>query len=287
MVADFGGASGRLVKVSQHSYPFGCSFKNPKMKDVSKLIFVDAAAGREKMLSADAYAVYQKVYDGIGRAISGTAVTFSVSETNSFWYSGLRGGSDSYASALWAADYLHWWAARGASNINFHTGDRTGGEVTMPCQYAAFVTSEEGYEVRPLSYGMKLVDLGGHGRVVPVNVVAGGGHNLCEYATISDEKVVSITLINKSHGAKGESIDVRVTSDAAFKETGAQVIFLRGRNDDIAGGSGDVTLGDAQIKSDGTWDGHWTPLPVLTGDGNTIPVTIPPASAAVVRVGMR
>src|SRR5262249_8421489 len=36
MVADFGNPAGRLVKISQHWYPFGCSFKNPKMKDVQK-----------------------------------------------------------------------------------------------------------------------------------------------------------------------------------------------------------------------------------------------------------
>ena len=208
MVAEFGSAAGRLVKISQHSYPFGCSFKNPKARaDVSKLIFVDAGEGREKMLSPAAYGIYRKIYDGIAGSISGTPVTYCLTETNSFWFSGLKGGSDSYASALWGVDYLHWWAARGASNVNFHTGDRTGGEVTLPCQYAAFVTARDGYEVRPLGYGMKLFDLGGHGRSVPIDVGTATEQNLCEYATLSEEKVVSVTLINKSHGGVRGEID--------------------------------------------------------------------------------
>ncbi len=288
MAVDFGSSSGRLVRISQHSYPFGCSFKNPKAKDdVSKLIPVDAGAAREKMLSPAAYAIYQKIYDGIASSISGTSVAYGLTETNSFWFSGSKGASDSYASALWAVDYLHWWAAREASNIDFHTGDRTGGEVTLPCQYAAFVTSGEGYEVRPLGYGMKLFDLGGHGRIVPIENSSAEKQILCKYATLSEEKVVSITLINKSHGASAESIDVQIKSDVPFNAPGAEVIYLRGKNDDISGGAGDVTLGDAPIKADGTWNGHWTPLRLSADSSDVISVSIPPASAAVVRVGIR
>ncbi len=288
MVADFGNPSGRLVKISQHSYPFGCSFKNPKARDdVSKLIPVDAGLGREKMLSPSAYEIYRKIYDGIAHSISGTPVTYCLTETNSFWFSGLKGASDSYASALWASDYLHWWAARGASNINFHTGDRTGGEVTLPCQYAAFVTSGDGYEVRPLSYGMKLFDLGGHGRHLPLETVSAKKEALREYAPLSEGKVVSVPLINKSHGASAESVDVEIKADVPLAESGAQVIYLRAKNDDISGTAGDVTLGDAPIKTDGTWNGHWTPLPLSAENNTVIHVTVPPASAAVVRAVIR
>ena len=30
------------------------------------------------------------------------------------------GASNAFASALWALDYLHWWAAHGAAGVNFH-----------------------------------------------------------------------------------------------------------------------------------------------------------------------
>src|ERR1700722_9162158 len=87
---------------------------------------------------------------------------------------GVEGASDSYASALWSIDYLYWWAEHGSNGLNFHTGDRAGGgDRSLPSRYAAFVTAGTGYDVRPLSYGMKVFDLGGHGRLVPVTVAAG------------------------------------------------------------------------------------------------------------------
>lgn len=283
MVEDFGIPAGRLVKISQHTYPFGCSFKNPKDRDdIRKLVPVDAVAAREKMLSPAAYATYQKIYDGIAHATAGTPVTYCLSETNSFWFSGLKGASDSYASALWAADYLHWWAAHGAANVDFHTGDRTGGEVTLPCQYAAFVTSANGYEARPLAYGMKLFDLGGHGSSIPIDAAATARKDLSAYATLANDKKMYVTLINKSHGSSGQSIDVLIKPDVPLAASGAQVIYLRSKNDDISATAGDVTLGDAQIQPDGTWNGHWTDLPPSGEAENVIRISVPPATAAVV-----
>jgi hypothetical protein len=145
MVRDFGGASGRLVQLTLHSYPFGCSYRNPGERDVTKLVPIDDAAARESMLAPAAYGTYEKIRQGIADAVAGTPVSFRLTETNSFWFSGIKGASDSYASALWGLDYLHWWTSHGAAGLNFHTGDRTGGAVSLPCRYAAFVSSAQGY----------------------------------------------------------------------------------------------------------------------------------------------
>jgi hypothetical protein len=285
MVRDFGNASVRLMKITQHSYPFGCSYKNPNArKDITKLVPFDAAESREKMLSPEAYLVYESIYEGIAGAISGTSVSYRLTETNSYWFSGLKGASDSYASALWGVDYLHWWAGHGADGVNFHTGDRTGGEQSLPCRYAAFVTSGHGYEVRPLGYGMKLFDFGGHGKELPV--AAPPATNLIAYATLEAD-TVSVTLINKAHGSESEEQAVQVELDTSLAESKAQVIFLRARNDDIGGSSADVTLGGAPIKEDGSWNGRWTQLPSAAVSDHVITVTMPPASAAVVKAVIR
>ena len=145
MVRDFANASGGLRMITQHSYPFGCAYKNPQVgKDITKLVPFGAAESREKMLSPAAYDTYQTIYKGIAGAIGRSSVCFRLTEANSFWSSGLKGASDSYAAALWAVDYLYWWADHGAEGINFHTGDRTGGGSSMVCRYAAFVTSGRG-----------------------------------------------------------------------------------------------------------------------------------------------
>ncbi len=233
MVRDFANASGRLKMITQHSYPFGCSYKNPQARgDITRLIPFDAAQSREKMLSPNAYHTYETIYQGIASAIAGTSVPYRLTETNSFWFSGLKGASDSYASALWAVDYLYWWAEHGARGMNFHTGDRTGGDLSMDCRYAAFVTSGHGYEARPLAYGMKLFDLGGHGKLLPVAVSSEA--NLVSYASLEND-TVAVTIINKNHGPGSEEQTVQIKLDAPLAISKAQVIFLRARNNDIAG----------------------------------------------------
>ncbi len=302
VVRDFGNADGRLVELTVHSYPFGCAYRSFKQVDITKLdpsdpttsptggpvlTPFDAAESRDKMLSPTAYAEYEKIRQGVANAIAGTNVSYRLTETNSFWFSGLKGASDSYASALWGVDYLHWWTSHGAAGVNFHTGDRTGGTVTLPCRYAVFVTSEKGYEVRPLGYGLKLFDLGRGAKVLPVTVSATKSDaNLVAYATLADDgKTLAVTVVNKSHGPAAGNVDVQIQPDAPLASTDAPTIFLTATNGDIAGGSSAVKLGGAPIKEDGTWNGHWTPLPV-GGDG-AINVTMPSASAAVIKVALK
>jgi hypothetical protein len=284
MVRDFGGAGGHLAKISQHSYSFGCSYKNYKEKDVTKLIPQDAAAAREKMLAPDAVGIYEKIRAGMADAVAGTAVGFRLSEVNSYWFSGLEGASDRYASALWGADYLHWWTARGADGLNFHTGDRTGGAIVLPCRYAAFVTDGHGYEARPLAYGLKLFELGGCGKILPVNISSAPEQNLTAYAALTGDQMICLTLINQSHGPGATNTEVQIKLDTPVAKSGAKIIFLTARHDDIAGVSADVTLGGARIKKNGSWPGRWTTLPVSTASDGLIFVTMPPASAAVIQV---
>jgi hypothetical protein len=286
MVQQFGAPAGRLVQITQHSYPLGCSYRNPGQKDVARLVPVDARAGREKMLSPDAYATYRKIYDGIESAIAGTPLTFRLTEGNSFWFSGLAGASDRYAAALWGVDYLRWWTAHGTAGLNFHTGDKTGGAIELPCRYAAFVTATNGYHIRPLGYGMKLFSLGGEGRVLSASVSAGPNQNLAAYANLVKTKTVSVTLINKTHGAGATKVTVHIQADAPVSSRNARIITLSSNAGDIAAVAAEVTLGGAPILEDGSWHGHWTRLPVAAGTSR-ITVILPPASASVVQFNLK
>jgi len=46
-------------------------------------------------------------------------------EANSFYNGGAENVSDTFASALWSLDFLHWWAAHGCHGINLHTVTRS------------------------------------------------------------------------------------------------------------------------------------------------------------------
>jgi hypothetical protein len=269
-----------LIKITQHSYPFGCAYKNPQARtNIANLIPFDAAEAREKMLSPKAYDIYEKIYRGIAGAITNTALAYRLTEVNSYWFSGLQGASDSYVSGLWAVDYLHWWTSHGADGMNFHTGDRTGGDVSLPCRYAAFVTSAHGYEARPLAYGMKLFDLGGHGKQLTITNSA--STNLVAYATL-DSNTIFVTLLNKAQGTSDENSKIQIKLDAPVDDSSAQAIFLQAKNGVIGTGSSGVTLGGGSIKEDGTWNGNWAPVKIT--NNKFIAISMPPASAAVVRV---
>ncbi len=283
LVRNSGAPAGPLIQITQHSYSFGCSYKNPGEKEVTKLVPVEAAAAREKMLSPKAYDIYQKIYDGIATSIGDAPISFRMSEVNSYWFSGLEGASDRYASALWAVDYLHWWTLHGAAGLNFHTGDRTGGAITLPCRYAAFVSSSKGYEVRPLGYGLKLFSLGGQGRMLPATVSGATNGNVAAYASLSGKKTVYVTVINKAHGGAAADTEVEIKWDEVLKGENAQVIELLARDNDIAAGSSEVTLGGAPILEDGSWGGKWAFLPLVPG-AERLRFHLPSAAAAVVRV---
>jgi hypothetical protein len=284
LARDFGSPDGRLVQITQHSYPFGCSYKNPRdgMKDVKLLVPVDVNEARHRMLSSPPVALYEEILKGMRTAVAGTPLTFRLTETNSYWFSGLEGASDRHASALWALDYLHWWMSHGAAGINFHTGDRTGGSVNLPCRYAAFVSSDKGYEVRPLAYGMKLFAASGTGRYLPVQVPA--SEPIAAYAVTRDDGVIVVTLINRD--ATNEA-GVRIVLPATQPVKKARLLKLQAKANDIAAGSRDVTLNDTGINETGQWNGKWAALGKPAIAGTAVSVTLAPASAAVVEVSTR
>lgn len=282
LVGQFGNQKGGLVQITQHSYPLGCSYTNYKEHDVTKLISFDAVKSREKMLNDSVHSIYEGILTGMEDAVKGTPITFRLTETNSFWFSGLKGASDSYASALWGLDYLHWWMSHGAAGLNFHTGDFTGGEIVLPCRYAAFVSSGTGYEARPLAYGMKMFSLGACSRYLPVKV-ASPGSNVSAYAGLDEGNVVVITLINKAlKSGSPKMIDIQF--DQPLRKCKVETILLKSTTGDVGAGSSDITIGDLPIVNDASWKGQWSKLSGGHINENKIHVTLPSASALVLRV---
>ncbi len=282
-VADFADA-GHLAYLTGHLYPGGCSYKNPgRDRAIKDLIPNDPAVARDRMLSPSWYGNYERDRTGLAAAVADKGLPYRLGETNSFWYGGLKGASDTYAAALWGLDYLHWWAEKGAAGLNFHTGDIVSGPI--PCQYAVFVTSDKGYSTHPLGYGMKAFDLAGYGNFIPVTLGKSNKANLTAYASLDFQKMLSITLINKEYEPATAEAEVHLHLPSPFSIAGAQVVRLSAPNGDISAKSG-VTLGGAPIGDDGTWNGSWTPLPATAGGGE-FTIKVPPASAAIVKAQLR
>ncbi len=267
--ADDFAKSGLIQYITQHDYPGG---DNRRATNV--------VVARDKMLSPTWLNHYEKFYNAFAANALSNGLPYRYDEANSFYDGGAKDVSDTFASALWGLDFLHWWAAHGAGGINFHTGDKVAArDMNKPCRYAAFWTSSQGYNVHPIGYGIKAFDLGGHGNALPLTISDTAGLDLTAYAVRSDGGKLFVTIINKEHSADGRSADV--TINAMGTGGRGQVIFLSVPNGEVAAKNG-VTLGGVSIEDNGSWNGEWTPLKV--NGTNQCRVVVPAASAAVVQL---
>ena len=65
------------------------------------------------------YTPYPWLYDSHLAAVVAAGQRYRLTESNDYLV-GVPGASNAFASALWALDYLHWWAAHAAAGVNFH-----------------------------------------------------------------------------------------------------------------------------------------------------------------------
>ena len=268
--------------VTMHYYPGDCAYTNPfKVQDVSELIPFDPAVKRELLLSDELKPKYEGVLNRMAPVFA--RAPFRLSETNSIWYGGLKDASDSYASALWALDYMYWWASKGSVGINFHTGDYVGGgDGTVVSRYATFVTEGDGFDVRPISYALKAFGEGAKGALVPVEI-AGETDQIDAYAAVRAGSV-NITLINRQHGEQAAPRTVAIALGDYESAGKASVLRLEAEGNDIAAHSG-VTLGRVPINADGTWN---NPVrETIRPAKGILTVTLKPASAAVITVPVK
>jgi hypothetical protein len=272
LAADLG-KGGKLKLITQHSYP-GSSARRVN----------DVAAARDKMLSTDWVTGYAKMHDSIMPAVEENGLALRLEECNSFFHGGAKDVSDTFASSLWALDFMHWWASHGCAGLNFHTGDSVAANDQMAvCRYAIYLSTKDGYTVKPIGYALKAFDIGGRGRAVPVNVTSDdSAMNLTVYAVLAADKSLYVTLINKTHGDSGKAASVTLAAEGYAK---AESMTLTVPGSDIAATSG-VTFGGAAIGDDATWNGHWTALPASDAPGH-LNVEIPAASAIVLKLSGR
>jgi hypothetical protein len=263
-------ATGRVKEISVHAYV------GLNARDVT-----DVATARAKMLSPVWVKLYQQIYDGFGSQIAGEKVPYRVEETNSFFNGGREGVSDTFAAALWALDYLHWWSRHGASGVNFHTGDKVAAaQESTPCRYAAYVSTATGYDVRPVGYATKAFDLVGHGSMIDLACRSPADLNFTAYGEVASDNALYITVINKEHGMTGRDAAVTINTGKIYVH--CEVQFLANASHDIADKTG-IALGGAPIGDDASWAGKWSSLQAPSQAGQ-FTVTVPVATAAIIKL---
>lgn len=187
---------------------------------------------------------------------------FRMTEGNSCYNGGKRGVIDTFASALWAADYMLFLAHSGYVGVNFH-GGRTG--VYTPIASGP----EANYSARPIYYGLLVAEQFAGATMVETRVDT-QSLNVTAYAAKTHSEM-RVALFNKD-----ERQTVRARLESGTPAPQAKLWRLTAPAIDSTAG---VRLAGAEVNSDGGWDAAREET--IAGDDGMFTVGLPAASAAI------
>ncbi len=212
---------------------------------------------------------YPLLNNASGAPALNDSLSFRLTESNSF--SGYRAGvSNSFATALFSLDYMHWWAEHGAAGVNFHNKQWVGNG-------PIYLDGSGNFQTYPVGYGIAAFNIGGHGRVDSLAIGNPDTLNVTAYA-VADTNALYVTIINKEHGYGMRDALVNIT--APGYSNSASVMYLSVPDSNVADTSG-VLLGGASITNSG-WQGKWSSIDSVTTNGYY--VSVPVSSAAIVKI---
>ena len=203
------------------------------------------------------------IYDAV-QMTRAASLPYRMSEGNTCYNAGKLGVSDTFASALWAGDFLSEVAAIGASGVNLHGG---GNGLYTPIAGSR----KDGFTARPDYYGM-LMARPLLGATMLGTELESAGMNLTAYAAQKQGKLM-VLLFNKD--SKATSIDVAAPSD---RLAGAASV-MRLTAPAVTSTTG-TTLGGAQVAADGTW--RPTSTEKTQAAKGSLQISLPAYSAALI-----
>jgi hypothetical protein len=235
------------------------------------------------------YTPYSWLYKNDYEPILKLGMKYRLTESNDF-LRGVPNASNSFASALWALDYMHWWAEHGASGVNFHNNQWIYTDTLVPRNniWVAPGSCTGGpcrdYYVTPKGYAIKAFNITGHGYPLETSVHTSNAPkdwSLTAYAVGTGQDLY-VTVINKMQGNEpSHSAEVTIApSGVLFARASVATMMLS------SGVPGDATplaaqLGGATISGTGEqWRGAWTPHRAEVS--GHVKLTVEPATAVII-----
>jgi hypothetical protein len=270
------GGSGRIADITQHYYVGASPGETTAQQAIANMLSPEWVTGTAPgtQPARTTYTPYRWLYTNHLAPVTAAGLRYRLTESNDY-LTGVPGASNAFASALWALDYLHWWAAHGAGGVNFHNKQWLFTDTIVPDPTA---TSGD-YAITPKGYGIKAFTLGSAGRVKPTQTENPDGINLTVYC-VGRPGEDYVTIINKTHGAQAADAAVTITPPGR-QLRGAEVMALASAEPGHATGTS-ATLGAAEITGDTPWNGKWNALPTDPRAG--ISLTVPATTAAIIKI---
>jgi hypothetical protein len=278
--------SGILTEALQHHYVWGGPGNTTTEEAIDDMLSNawddDTSIGKQRAFNGGTapYHPYPFVYTHVLAPLVSYGVPYRMTEANDCLH-GVFGASDGFAAALWALDYMHWWAAHHMAGVNFHNNPWLPTDTIVPDPNPCAASGCGNYRVTPKAYGMKAFALGSQGYVEPVTISNPNKINLTAYA-VGTAHDLYVTIINKTHTTTHDATDAAVVIKAhGFNAAKADYLVLTDGEPGNAE-SKSATLGGASITNDAPWMGKWTPLGHI--EDEQIALTVQSTTAVVVRI---
>ena len=251
--------------VTQHTYPLGASNSYPPNSQEAITAYLQ-----------DNSAKYQSFYNGWAANAASRGFKTRLDETNSQYHNTTdQPLSYEYASTLWVLDYLSYLAYHTQTGgMNIHSGPigSNGYNVVSPIGVAS------SYTLRPIGYGMFAFSYEGSGQPLSADITSNdSGVNISASALKEGKGSASAHILNKTHGTGAVDTTVKLKFGGYAH---CDVMYLKQSNNDVTATDG-ITLGDAPVNSDGTWNGHYT-VTGLVPVKNVFTISVPHTQAAIV-----
>jgi hypothetical protein len=223
---------------------------------------------------------YPYVYNTVLAPLVAMGMPYRMTEANDCLH-GVTGASDGFAAALWALDYMHWWAAHHMAGVNFHNNPWIPTDTVVPDPNPCDGAGCGNYRTSAKGYGMRAFSLGSRGSVEPIEIANPNRINLTAYAVGTDEDQF-VTIINKTHSTTHDVTDAEVSIRLKGFGTGAVSTMVLTDGEPGNAASMNATLGGATIRNDTPWEGKWTPI--AHSEDGMIHLTVQSTAAMIVRI---
>jgi hypothetical protein len=244
-----------------HHYPLGCHQLPPP-----------SIAGLLSMQTRRLAAVSLLRYMAVSRA---SRIPFRMDELNSVSCGGRPGISDTFASALWATDYVSQTMAAGVAGVNLQGNPANCLGYSPVCAASAGRLARGLLTAQPVWYSLLLTSALVGDRPLRTTVSSAKGPNVAVRSLLAPDGSLHVVIVDEDP-AGSPPVAVRLGVGKRFRS--ATALLLTGPSPEATSG---VTLGGTAVSPDGGWrpPSRLGSMPALGGE---ITVTLPSSSAALV-----
>jgi len=251
----------RPALLTGHHYPLGCHDSPPPT--IERLLSPRVRQAEDVSL---------RRYMSVSRA---GATGFRLDETNSVSCGGRAGVSNTFASALWAADYIARTMAAGAEGINLQGAPGNCRGYSPVCARTPELLAAGAVTAQPEWYALLLTKalLGGR----PVRTITSPARPNLDVLALKDGPRLHVLIVDDDpHGAGGTAVSLRAGPGFGA----AKALSLTAPSPSATSG---VLLGGRAVAPDGTW-GEPRETALHPDRLGVIRLTAPPGSATLLTV---